>query len=50
MRQIAEGKLAESRRAVRYGEALVLGVIVVSLTLALAIGRGITRASCCWSK
>ncbi|HEY0469581.1 MAG TPA: nitrate- and nitrite sensing domain-containing protein [Polyangiaceae bacterium] len=42
--QIAHGKLAESRRAVRYGEALVLGVIAISLTLATVIGRGITRS------
>ncbi|MEI9936161.1 MAG: nitrate- and nitrite sensing domain-containing protein [Pseudomonadota bacterium] len=41
---IARGKLAESRRAVRYGEALVLGVIVISLTLAMAIGGSITRS------
>jgi len=44
LRSVAEAKLAESRRAVRYGEALVLGVIVVSLLLAVAVGRGITRS------
>jgi signal transduction histidine kinase len=44
VQRIAETKLAQSRRAVRYGEALVLGVIVISLTLAMVIGRGITRS------
>ncbi len=44
VQHIARSKLAESRRSVRYGEGLVLGVIVISLTLATVIGRGITRS------
>jgi len=44
VREIARNKLAKSRRAVAYAEALVLGVIVTSLALAAVIGRGITRS------
>jgi len=43
VQRIASRKVAESRRAVRYGEALVIGVVLVSILLAVAIGRGITR-------
>lgn len=42
--QIATRKLSETRRAVRYGEGLAVGVLIVSLSLALFIGRGITLA------
>jgi len=42
--RIANDKLAESRRAVRYSAALVLGVLAFSLTLAMLVGRGITRS------
>ena len=41
---VAQRKLAQSRRALRYGAGLVGGVLVVSLALALVIGRGITRS------
>jgi signal transduction histidine kinase/HAMP domain-containing protein len=44
MREIAETKVSQSRRAVRYGGALAIGVVVVSLVLAFVIGRGITRS------
>ena len=44
MRQIARTKLDESKRSVRYGEGLTLAVILVSLTLAMVIGGGITRS------
>ncbi len=40
----ARRKLAESRRAIRYGVALVIGVLLVSLSLALWIGRRITQS------
>ena len=43
-RRIASSKLAESRRAVRYGVALVVMVVLVSSLLAIAIARGITRS------
>ena len=42
--RIAQGKLAETRRAVRYSAALVLGVLAGSLTLAMLVGRAITRS------
>jgi signal transduction histidine kinase len=44
VRDIARSKVHESRRAVRYGETLVIAVVVVSLALAFVIGRGITRS------
>jgi hypothetical protein len=34
----------QAQRTVRYAELLALLVAVVSLTLAFAIGRGVTRA------
>jgi signal transduction histidine kinase/HAMP domain-containing protein len=43
-RQIASRKLAEARRAVRYGAALVVMVVFVSSALAILIGRSITRS------
>jgi two-component system chemotaxis sensor kinase CheA len=43
VRQIARNKVDETRRAVRYGEALVLAVVLGSVLLAVVIGRGITR-------
>jgi len=44
VQQIARSKLQESKRSVRYGEALTLGVILISLILAMVIGGGITRS------
>jgi signal transduction histidine kinase len=44
VQQIARSKVNEARRAVRYGEGLVIGVVLVSVLLAIAIGRGITRS------
>jgi signal transduction histidine kinase len=44
VQQIARSKVGETRRAVRYGEGLVVGVVLVSVLLAIAIGRGITRS------
>ncbi len=44
VRDVAQRKIAQSRRALRYGAGLVIGVLVVSLTLAVIIGRGITRS------
>ena len=43
-REIARSKLAESRRAMLYGEGLAVCVVLVSLGLATIIGRGITRS------
>ncbi len=42
--EVAQRKLAQSRRALRYGVSLVVGVVLVSLALALIIGRSITRS------
>jgi signal transduction histidine kinase/HAMP domain-containing protein len=44
VRQTARSKLAETRRAIRYGRSLVASVVLVSVLLAVAIGRGITRS------
>ncbi|MET0792266.1 MAG: nitrate- and nitrite sensing domain-containing protein [Polyangiaceae bacterium] len=44
VQQTAKRKLAESRTAIRYGIALVIGVVLVSLSLALWIGRSVTRS------
>ncbi len=44
VQQIASRKVSETRRAVRYGQGLVIGVMLVSVLLAIAIGRGITRS------
>jgi signal transduction histidine kinase len=44
VQQIAQSKVNQARRAVHYGEGLVIGVMLVSVLLAIAIGRGITRS------
>ncbi|MEO6603720.1 MAG: nitrate- and nitrite sensing domain-containing protein, partial [Polyangiaceae bacterium] len=44
VRQTARSKVEDAQRAIRYGATLVIGVIAVSLVLAIAIGRGITRS------
>ena len=44
VRQIAKSKVDETRRAVHYSEALMVAVVLVSVLLAVAIGRGITRS------
>jgi two-component system chemotaxis sensor kinase CheA len=44
VRQIAKSKVDETRRAVHYSEALMIAVVLVSVLLAAAIGRGITRS------
>ncbi|HEX3855598.1 MAG TPA: nitrate- and nitrite sensing domain-containing protein [Polyangiaceae bacterium] len=44
VREIAQKKVQESQRAVRYGEELVIAVVLVSLALAFIIGRSITRS------
>jgi signal transduction histidine kinase len=44
VRQIARSKLAETRRAIRYGRSLVASVVLVSVLLAVTVGRGITRS------
>jgi two-component system, chemotaxis family, sensor kinase CheA len=44
VKQIARSKVAETRRAIQYSRGLVIGVVLVSVLLAIAIGRGITRS------
>jgi methyl-accepting chemotaxis protein len=44
VRQIARSKLAETRRAIRYGRSLAASVVLVSVLLAVTVGRGITRS------
>jgi two-component system chemotaxis sensor kinase CheA len=44
VRRIATSKVKQTRRAVRYSEALMLAVVLISVLLAVAIGRGITRS------
>ena len=42
--QVAHGKVAEARRAARFGEILASAVLLISLALAFTTGRGITRS------
>ncbi len=42
--QTAHGKVAEARRAARFGEILASAVLLISLALAITTGRGITRS------
>jgi two-component system chemotaxis sensor kinase CheA len=44
IRQIARSKVNETRRAVRYSESLAVGVVLVSILLAVGIGRRITSS------
>ena len=44
VRRIAHDKVEQTRRAVRYSEALMVTVVLVSVLLAIAIGRGITTS------
>jgi two-component system, chemotaxis family, sensor kinase CheA len=44
VQEIARRKLEESRDFIRYGVCLAVGVVLVSLSLALWIGRRITRS------
>ena len=44
VRGVAQTKISETRRALRYGEGLALGVFLISLLLAIGIGRQITKS------
>ncbi|MEO8904472.1 MAG: nitrate- and nitrite sensing domain-containing protein [Polyangiaceae bacterium] len=44
VRDVAQRKLAQARRALRYGLSFVAGVLALSLALAFIIGRRITRS------
>ena len=44
VRGVAQTKIRETRRALRFGEGLALGVFLISLLLAVGIGRQITKS------
>jgi signal transduction histidine kinase/HAMP domain-containing protein len=44
VQRLAQSKVSDARQAVHYGAALVVIVVAVSLALAFAIGRSITRS------